>query len=224
MHGSGASNRQFEIEPFGGSAGSVDADGRRKWTISDRPVARTPSSDSRRSSVIGCGPVGLLAIMCAKLFGPAQIFAVDLVDYRLKKAEELGAIPLKADDAGQMKQIKEKTNGQGVDVALEAVGSAATLKAGIDSVRAGGRISAVGVFTDPVFNFPVSVAFMKGLTLSVSVCNARAYMPKLLPLVQRKALEPSKIISHRMPLSKTAEAYKIFDQHQEQAIKVLLQP
>ena len=94
-------------------------------------------------AVIGSGPVGLLAIMTAWLFGPARVFAIDTVPERLEQARALGATPLLASEAEA--RLGEITLGQGVDSVIEAVGADETIQSAIRMVRAGGTVSVVGV-------------------------------------------------------------------------------
>jgi hypothetical protein len=79
------------------------------------------------------------------------------------------------------------------------VGHEAPFTQAIQSVRAGGTMSSVGVYVEPSMGFPAREAFFKDLTLKMGICNARNYMTTLLPLVQRGKLKPAKIITHTMP-------------------------
>ena len=70
---------------------------------------------------MGCGPVGLLGILAAKLFEPSHIIAVDSVEYRLERAKSFGAITVKPDRDAVSKMVSELTDGRGADAAIEAV-------------------------------------------------------------------------------------------------------
>src|SRR5579862_2544993 len=74
-------------------------------------------------AIFGCGPVGLCAVMSAKLFGPAEVIAVDSIPYRLEMARKLGALPVHSEQAHQT--ILDRTEGRGADVTIEAVGTRA---------------------------------------------------------------------------------------------------
>lgn len=89
-------------------------------------------------AIFGCGPVGLCAVMAAKLFGPAEVIAVDSIPYRLELARKLGAFSVNAADAPQA--ILDHTEGRGADVTIEAVGNEGALTAAIMSARGGGTI------------------------------------------------------------------------------------
>lgn len=175
-------------------------------------------------AVFGCGPVGLLALQSAHLFGPARIFAVDRVDYRLKLAEELGATPVNLDKGDPVEQLRRVTGGSGPDVVLEAVGHEVPFAQAIQAVRAGGTVSSVGVYVEQSIGFPAREAFFKDLTLKMGICNARNYIVPLMPLVKVGKLQPARIITHTLPLTDAPRGYKIFDQKEDRAIKVLLKP
>src|SRR5207302_3874423 len=89
-------------------------------------------------AVIGAGPVGLLAVMAAGLFGPARVFAVDMVAERLRLAGELGAEAIDASTVHPVEAIKEATGGIGADASIECVGAIAAIETAIECVRGGG--------------------------------------------------------------------------------------
>jgi len=105
-------------------------------------------------AVFGAGPVGLLALQSAHLFGPARIFVVDRVGYRLKLAEELGGIPVNLDRGHPAEQLRALTGGRGPDAVLECVGHETPFAQSIQAVRPGGTVSSVGVYVEPLIGFP----------------------------------------------------------------------
>jgi threonine dehydrogenase-like Zn-dependent dehydrogenase len=173
-------------------------------------------------AVIGAGPVGLMATMCAQLFGPARTFVVDMVDSRLEIAQELGGIPINAKDVHPVSAIQEQTGGLGADSSIECVGAAAAVDTAIRSVRGGGTISMVGVPSVVTGEFPYLDIWLKSLTFRAGWCNVQAYMRPLLDLIAAGRLKPDLIISHRMKLDDAAEAYRMFDAHE--ATKIVLTP
>jgi alcohol dehydrogenase len=173
-------------------------------------------------AIFGCGPVGLCAIMSAKLFGPAEVIAVDSIDYRLALARKLGAHAVTADDANQT--ILDRTEGRGADVTIEAVGNENALTAAIMSARGGGTVSVIGAFGAPSFNFPIGYAFAKDLSFKIGLANINAHIPELARLIEKGALDPRPLITHIMPLSDAAKGYEIFNAHKDNVIKVLLKP
>src|SRR5262249_489164 len=161
-------------------------------------------------AVFGAGPVGLLAMQSAQLFGPARLFAVDRVDYRLKLAEEFGAEPVSLDRGDAAEQLRALTGGRGPDVVLECVGHETPFTQRIQAVGAGGTVASVGVYVEPSLSFPARDAFFKDLTLKMGICNARNYIAPLLPLVRVGKLKPSRIITHTMALTDAPKGYAIF--------------
>ena len=175
-------------------------------------------------AIFGAGPVGLLALQSAHLFGPSRVFVVDRVDYRLKLAEELGGIALVEVHGDAAEQLRGLTAGRGPDAVLECVGHEVPFAQAILSVRAGGTVSSVGVYVEASIGFPVRDAFFKDLTLKMGICNARNYIVPLMPLVQVGKLQPTRIITHTMRLGEAPRGYAIFDKKEDRAIKVMLKP
>lgn len=175
-------------------------------------------------AVFGAGPVGLLAMQSAQLFGPARILAVDRVDYRLALAQEFGAEPVSLDAGDPAEQLRARTGGRGPDVVLECVGHETPFTQAIQAVRPGGTVSSVGVYVETSMGFPAREAFFKDLTLKMGICNARNYIAPLLPLVRLGKLRPARIITHTMPLAEAPRGYAIFDRKEDRAIKVMLKP
>jgi threonine dehydrogenase-like Zn-dependent dehydrogenase len=175
-------------------------------------------------AVFGAGPVGLLAMQSAQLFGPARVFAVDRVDYRLKLAEEFGAEPVNLERGDPAEQLRGLTGGRGPDVVLECVGHETPFTQAIQAVRAGGVVSSVGVYVETAMAFPAREAFFKDLTLRMGICNARNHIGPLMPLVQAGKLRPARIITHTLPIKDAPRGYAIFDRKEDRAVKVMLKP
>lgn len=102
--------------------------------------------------VIGCGPVGLCALINAESYKPKHLLAVDSVQPRLNLAKSLGAEPwnFQTDREGLDKRVKELTDGRGADVVIEVVGLSPALKMGFELLRPWGVISSVGVHNGEV--------------------------------------------------------------------------
>src|SRR6266702_5545843 len=173
-------------------------------------------------AVVGAGPVGLMATMCAPLFGPAKTFVIDMVDSRLEIAQELGGIPINAKATHPVSAIEEATGGIGADSSIECVGLLAAVDTAIHAVRGGGTISMVGVPRAVQGDFPYLRMWLKSLTFRAGWCNVQRYMAPLLDLIAAGRLHPEKIISHRMKLEQAEEAYRIFDARE--ATKIVLTP
>lgn len=175
-------------------------------------------------AVVGCGPVGLMAILAARHLGAARIFAIDNLPERLHLAAQFGAEPLNFHDAAPQEVVGQATNGLGAHVVLEAVGSPESSRTAVELIRPGGVISAVGVHTESQFAFSPVEAYDKNLTYKIGRCPARAMMSTVLPWLASTDLDPSVIISHRLPLADGARAYDIFAKKLESCTKAVLSP
>ena len=173
-------------------------------------------------AVIGAGPVGLMATMCAGLFGPARIFVVDMVESRLETAQDLGGIPINASQVEPVEAIQAQTGGIGADSSIECVGLLSAVDTAIRCVRGGGTISMVGVPSAVLGEFPYMRVWSKALTFRAGYCNVQAYMTTLLNLIAAGRLKPDAIISHRMKLEDGEEAYRMFNARE--ATKIVLTP
>ena len=120
--------------------------------------------------------------------------------------------------------IREDTKGRGLDCVIEAVGSEATVDAALRLVRARGVVSVIGVQQARRFPFPLERAFAAGLTFRVGTCSVPEELPALFPLVRSGRLKPEKYVSHRLPLSEGAEAYRLFESREAGALKMVLTP
>jgi threonine dehydrogenase-like Zn-dependent dehydrogenase len=173
--------------------------------------------------VFGCGPVGALAQRSAQLRGAARVIAVDLDEGRLSRARDRGCetVHPKIDDLSA--RVAQATEGRGADAVIEAVGRSELLLKGIEIARPGGRIAVIGVTSEPV-QLPFLALFLKNLTLRSGLVNPQRYIPLLVPLLRSGRLDPTEIISHRMPLAQGVHGYEIFASHAENALKVVLEP
>ncbi|MFC7440697.1 alcohol dehydrogenase family protein [Laceyella putida] len=172
-------------------------------------------------AVIGCGPVGIMAVQSAFALGASRVFAVDLVKERTELAAQLGAIPVPSKEMNAVSKINEWTNGEGADVVIEAVGGPATLKLAFELARGGGRISAVGVTAEDTFAYPLMSSLTKDVTFRIGLANIHRDIDATLALVQGGRIDPTVVVSHRLPLEQAPEGYRLFDQRQ--ANKVILQ-
>lgn len=174
--------------------------------------------------VIGCGPVGLFAVICAQLFSPSRIFAVDRLDYRLAQARALGAIPIDASRQDVRTAVLEATDGQGAHAVIEAVGAVETVHLAFELVRVGGVVSVVGVLIQQDFAFPMGTAFMKDLTFRIGLVNVPRFVPSLITLIRSGRIDPTALISHHLPLSEGVQAYELFGGRKDGCLKVVLTP
>ncbi|MFO1014699.1 MAG: alcohol dehydrogenase family protein [Caulobacteraceae bacterium] len=171
-------------------------------------------------AVVGLGPIGLMGVEGAFVLGASRVFAIDLVPERRAMAQALGAIALHPDEAPAV--IAERTHGRMCAAALEAVGAEATIRIAMSVVGRQGRVSVIGVNQTRKFEIDMAVMFMKGLSFTIGTCSVPQHWPELIPLIQGGRLHPEKFISHIMPLTEGAEAYRLFDAREKGALKMVM--
>jgi threonine dehydrogenase-like Zn-dependent dehydrogenase len=171
--------------------------------------------------VIGCGPVGLMAVCGAIAQGAEKVFAIDSIEERLRLAKTFGAVPINT--ANAKTEIDSITSGIGADAVMDAVGSGAASRLAYEIVRPGGIISVVGVCTDANFSFSPVEAYNKNITYKVGRCSARFYLEKLIPFVQGKKFPIQSIFTNRIPLKDGVQGYETFARKKEGCVKILLE-
>ncbi len=175
-------------------------------------------------AVLGCGPIGLMAIGVAKAFGASKVFATEVSDYRLKLAEKMGADftlnPLHED---VVKEVLEKTSGDGVDVVLEMSGSPEALKQGLKILTAGGRISLLGFQPRKVELNLTRDLILKGVKV-YGVTGRRIFNTwfKGSRLLTSGLLDLKPIITHKFPLKKYRKGMELLNKGE--AAKIILIP
>ncbi|WP_194818444.1 alcohol dehydrogenase catalytic domain-containing protein [Nocardia sp. XZ_19_385] len=171
--------------------------------------------------VIGLGPVGLMAVQSAFAMGAARVLGVDLVAERRARAAELGAEPVESDDPKTA--IREMLDG-GAEVAIEAVGADATIKLAMSAVRPRGRVSVIGVSQNTAYPVNMPLAQIKELEFHIGLCSIQYELPALLRLTAAGRLRPEVAVTHRMPMSDGAAAYKMFADRADGVSKIVLDP
>ncbi|MGO4807503.1 zinc-dependent alcohol dehydrogenase family protein [Arthrobacter sp. 2MCAF15] len=173
-------------------------------------------------AVIGAGPVGLAAICTAGLYGAATIIAVDLDANRLEKSREFGATDVVlSSDADWREQVMVLTDGQGVDVAIEAVGVPATFTMCTDIVRPGGNVANVGVHGRAV-ELHVEDLWIRNINISMGLVNTNT-TPMLLKLVAQQKIPADRFATHHFIFDEFMEAYDTFARAAEtKALKVVI--
>lgn len=169
--------------------------------------------------VVGLGPIGLMAVEGAFVLGASRVFAIDRVPERRKIAEAMGAVAF-GDDA--VERIAEATSGRMAECVVEAVGADETIALALRCAGRMGTVSVIGVNQSRSFNFPMGVSFMKNLTFRIGTCSVQKWWPELIPLIQAGRLNPDRMITHEMPLSAGAEAYRLFDAREAGALKMVM--
>ena len=172
--------------------------------------------------VVGAGPVGLAAIITAKLYGPGRIVAVDLDNSRLERAQEFGAdVVINNSSENAVERVQEMTDGLGADVVMEAVGVPATFELCTELVCPGGRVANIGVHGEPA-TLHLETLWIKSITITTGLVDAYSTLT-LLNLVSEGRLDPTGLTSHRFELNEIIEAYDVFaDAANTNALKVTL--
>jgi alcohol dehydrogenase len=173
-------------------------------------------------AVVGAGPIGLAAILGAKLHSPSHIIAIDVAAGRLEAAKQFGAdlvINNREEDA--IARVRELTGGLGADVAIEAVGVPETFELCAALVRPGGHVANVGVHGKPA-TLHLEELWIRNVTITTGLVDTRS-TPTLLGLVAARQVEPSRFVTHRFTLDQFPEAYDVFGRAAETgALKVVL--
>ncbi len=174
--------------------------------------------------VLGCGPVGLCAVLGARDLGAGLVLAVDSVPERLELATRYGARALALGRDDVVAAVRAASEGRGADVVLEVVGSPQASALAYELVRVGGTISAPGVHNEPHFAITPGQMYDKNLTYRAGRAPARAYMERVLAKLSARTLDLAGMFSHRMTLEEAPRGYELFDQKKERCTKVLLAP
>jgi threonine dehydrogenase-like Zn-dependent dehydrogenase len=199
-------------------------------------------------AVWGCGPVGQFAIASAYMLGAERVIGIDRFDYRLKMArEKAGAITINYEEVDSVADVlKDLTAGRGPDHCIDAVGAEGhthgvaylhdrakqmlrmqadrpiALREAIYACANGGTVSVVGVYAGIIDKFPMNVVMNRSLTIKTGQCHVHRYMKPLLERIQKGDIDPTFVITHRMPLEQAAEGYKIFNNKEDNCEKIVL--
>lgn len=199
-------------------------------------------------AVWGCGPVGQFAIRSAYMLGAEKVIAIDRFEDRLTMAKEGGAETINYEEQDEFETLKSMTNGRGPDCCIDAVGMEAhgkgigglydkakqavrletdrptALRHVLHACRKGGHVSIPGVYMEFVDKLNFGAAFNKGLTLKMGQTHVHRYLEQLFKVVSEGKLDPSFVITHKLPLEKAPQAYELFKHKEENCIKVVLNP
>jgi len=198
-------------------------------------------------AVWGAGPVGQFAMASAFLLGAHRVIAIDRFAYRLQMARDnWGVEIINYAESSPLEALKEMTAGRGPDACIDAVGSEAhshgpmylidrakqavmmesdrpiALREAILACRPGGVVSVIGVYAGLVDHFPVGAFMQKGLTMRTGQCHVHRYMKPLLQRIENGEIDPTKVITHRMPLNAAPQGYEIFSNKEDGCEKIVL--
>ncbi|MGH3090381.1 MAG: zinc-dependent alcohol dehydrogenase family protein [Rubrobacteraceae bacterium] len=173
-------------------------------------------------AVVGAGPVGLAAIMTAKLYGPGCVIAIDMDGGRLDRATKLGAdTAINNASENAVEKVMEMTDGLGADTVMEAVGIPETFELCTELVRPGGRVANIGVHGAPA-TLHLETLWIKSITITTGLVDTNS-TPTLLKLVSEGRLDPTAFTTHTFGLGDIMDAYDVFsDAASNDAMKVVL--
>ena len=174
-------------------------------------------------AIVGAGPIGLAAVLTAKLYTPATIVVIDLAAQRLELAKSFGAdVTIDNGSVDPIARIMELTDGLGADVAIEAVGVPSTFELCTELVRPGGTVANIGVHGAPA-TLHLEKLWIKDVTMVTGLVDTFT-TPTLLKLIAQGRLDATPFATHRFKLSDAMEAYDVFGAAAEtNALKVVLE-
>ncbi|MFE4143111.1 zinc-dependent alcohol dehydrogenase [Peribacillus sp. YIM B13472] len=210
------------------------------WSVENAGVKKDDTV-----AVLGCGPIGLMAQKFAWMKGAKRVIAIDNLPYRLNRAKQMNKVEAyNFDEYNDMgSYIKEITSG-GADVVIDCVGmdgkkstieaieqklklqggTLSAIEIALNAVRKFGTIQLTGVYGSKYNMFPLGNLFERNINLKMGQAPVIHYMPKLFDKIMAGEFDPTEIISHKVPLEKASEAYQIFNDHEDECIKVVLKP
>jgi threonine dehydrogenase-like Zn-dependent dehydrogenase len=203
-------------------------------------------------AIWGCGPVGQFTIRSAMLLNAGRVIAIDdgrTAGYRLEMARKGGAITIDNSKEDVYERLQELTGGIGPDICIDAVGMEAhgsnmaehiydkvktammmeserpaVVRQAIECCRKGGTVSIAGVYGGVSDKIPLGALMNKGLTIKTGQTHVHRYVPELLDAVRNGRIDPSFVVTHRIPLSQAPHGYHIFREKMDQCVKVVLDP
>jgi threonine dehydrogenase-like Zn-dependent dehydrogenase len=201
-------------------------------------------------AVWGCGPVGQFAIKSARMLGAERVIAIDRFAYRLRMARELAGATDTIDyqERDVLEGLREMTAGRGPDACIDAVGMEAhvpgplyaydrakqmartefdrpfALREAIMGCKNGGTVSVIGVYGGFVDKFPMGSLMNRSLTIRTGQAHVHRYMRPLLERIENGEIDPSFVITHRLPLDQAPQGFEMFRDKKEDCLKVVLTP
>jgi threonine dehydrogenase-like Zn-dependent dehydrogenase len=200
-------------------------------------------------AVWGCGPVGQFAIKSAFMLGAERVIAIDRFESRLRMArEQSGAITMNYEQTDILEALQEITGGRGPDSCIDAVGMEAhtpgivhaydrvkqalmlesdrpiALRQAMLAVRNGGILSVPGVYSGLVDKLPFGSVMNRSITIRTGQTHVQRYTRPLLERIKNGEIDPSFVITHRMSLDEAPEGFRIFNDKQDECMKVVLKP
>jgi len=200
-------------------------------------------------AVWGCGPVGQFAMKSAFLLGAERVIGIDRFPERLRMArEKVGAQTLNYEEVDVLEVLKDMTGGRGPDACIDAVGMEShspgmmyaydrakqammletdrpiALRQAILACRNGGTVSIAGVYGGFVDKMPFGSLMNRSLKIKTGQTHVQRYLRPLLERISKGEIDPSFVVTHRMSLNDGPKAYEMFNNKEDNCIKVVLKP
>ena len=156
--------------------------------------------------VMGAGCIGLVSLLAAKAYGATQVIVGDVIDKRLEKAAELGAIPVNTKTDDIVARVMALTNGHGADVCIDCAGFSSTVDACLSAAKPAGTVIIVGLGEDRVNGFNTSAMSTKELTVK-SIFRYRNLYPTAINAIADGRIDVESIVSHRFKFDDTIDAF-----------------
>lgn len=178
-------------------------------------------------AIFAQGPIGLCATAGARLSGATTVIGVDRIEDRLRTARLMGADHvIDSSRLDPVEEIMRLTNGRGVDVAIEALGTQATFEACLRVLRPGGTLSSLGVYSSDL-TIPLS-AFAAGLgdhQIVTTLCpGGSERMRRLMSVIESSRVDLTPMVTHRFKLDDIEAAYELFGHQRDGVLKVAITP
>src|SRR5919106_1796517 len=171
-------------------------------------VESRPLAEGETAAILGLGPVGLCAVQAAKTAGASEVIAIDTVEDRLRMAESFGATPVHLTEQDPRAEVKGRTDGRWVDLAVDAVGHPDALDMALRLARKAGTVSATGVYAERV-EVHMGVLWIKAITLTSGHANVIRHLDRVLELMSERKLDHAHLVTHHMKLDEASDAYRL---------------
>ena len=187
-------------------------------------VNRTQANLADTDAIIGAGIIGLMTLKTAKAAGMVKIFVTDVLDYRLKTAEKMGAdVTVNSKLVDPVKVIKEMTNDRGVDVVFEAVGLEATVQQAVKMARTSGKVTILGMLSKTM-----RLNVLDIVTKELDVKGSYAYSPdsftRAFNIIKDHKIDVKPLITNVLPLEEVKTGFEMLHQKKHGVLKILLKP
>lgn len=175
-------------------------------------------------AVLGPGPIGLMAVQCAKALGAAQVILTGTRRERLEVGRKLGADHvINVNNENSVKKMRELTDGLGADLVIEAAGGDNSLQQAIEMVRKGGNITIAAFYKKPV-TADISMAVRNGVNLYTIRGEGRMNVHRAMSLMGQGRITGKPLITHTFALEEINEALATYLERRNGAMKVVVHP